>query len=519
MVMEIDKYLFEYNLGNWVVSTHDKLEELASFYSEHYGVWSENSPFNKGKKISLSANKIKEWLNNDISELWTVRDNGELVGYAIALKGISGSNEKLIWVTQFVIHTDYRNIGIGKRLLFSIWGFSSFFAWGLVTANPFAVRALEKATRRRCEPIRIRKNSQQLLNFGKNYVNYIDNDTDKCVTESTSKIDTNFFVDHSDLVNMLAKTTDENKPWLLGSIEEGWEWFAFTFNDQLPIELSTSEIEIMLNASDSIAQEAYNRMLMGNATHRWTDFTSLEVDYVISQCNLTSKDAILDVGCGMGRHTIELCKRGFNSTGIDYAHGLIESATSKAKDENVNARFVLGDLSSTTIDIESTNYDCIICLYDVIGSYADNFKNIQILKNLTKLLKTGGFAVISVMNLHLTESIAKHKFSLSKSSKELLALAASDTMETTGNIFNPDYFLIDEDTKIIYRKEVFSCGNSFPKELIVRDRRYYMDEIVEMCTDAGLEVIAKRYVGAGWQNDYELNHNKAKEILLTCRKK
>jgi 2-polyprenyl-3-methyl-5-hydroxy-6-metoxy-1,4-benzoquinol methylase len=453
-----------------------------------------------------------------MSELWTARDEGELIGYAIALKGISGSNEKIIWVTQFVIHTKYRNIGIGKRLLFSIWGFSSFFAWGLVTANPFAVRALEKATRRRCEPVRIRKNSQQLLNFGKSHVNYINNETEKCVSDSMSKINTKFFVDHSDLESMLTKTSDENKPWLLGNIEEGWEWFAFTFNDQLPIELTASEIEVMLNASDSIAQEAYSRMPMGSETHKWTYFTSIEVDYIISQCNLSYQDKILDVGCGMGRHTIELCKRGFNSHGIDYTYGLIESAISKAKEENVNAIFSLGDLSSPTFEIESSKYDCVICLYDVIGTYADNFKNIQILKNISKLLKEGGYAIISVMNLHLTESIAKHKFSLINSSKELLALSASDTMETTGNIFNPDYYLIDEDTKIVYRKEVFSSGDSFPKELIVRDRRYYMDEIVKMCSEVGLAVISKRFVSAGWQNDYDFTHNKAKEILLTCIK-
>lgn len=519
-IESFDKYTYEYILGSWILSEPERVKELADFYSAHYGVWSENTPDDKlrGKRVTLSSQRISQWLDSDFSELWTARDGEKLVGYAIALKGLSGSDEKVIWVTQFVVHSDYRNVGIGKRLLFSIWGFSSFFAWGLVTANPYAIRALEKATRRRCEPGRVKKNIQQLLNFGKKHINYIDDNIEKKVDNTSSKINTTFHVDHSELDSMLSNVTSDDKQWILGEIEEGWEWFAFTFNDQTQIELTVSEIEAMLNASDSIAQEAYNRMLMDMPSHKWAGCTIKEVDYIVEKCKLSPYHKILDIGCGMGRHTLELKKRGFDIVGIDYARILIDHAKERALKNNIFCDFICHDITKSRLLFNYESFDSILCLYDVVGSYADNTKNKQILENVSSLLKKGGKAIISVMNLHSTEKYAKHIFSLKKSSKELLELQASNTMETSGNIFNPDYYLIDEDTKIVYRKEFFSYNNSFPKELIVRDRRYYEEEIVEMCKSVGLDVIQVRFVNAGWQNDYKPFDKKSKEILLICEK-
>jgi 2-polyprenyl-3-methyl-5-hydroxy-6-metoxy-1,4-benzoquinol methylase/GNAT superfamily N-acetyltransferase len=519
MKQRIENYKYEFNPGKWVLESQDKVEELAKFYSAHYGIWSKLAPFSSGKKIALSAKRIREWLDNDLSEFYDVRDEGNLIGYAIALKGKSGSKEKIIWVTQFVIHLDYRNTGIGKRLLFSIWGLSSYFSWGLLTANPYAIRALEKATRRRCEPLRIKKNNHQLLNFGKKYVNYIDDETIQIVSSDESKINTKFFVDHSELDNMMKNVSSMDSPWKLGEIDEGWEWFAFTFYDQSQIDLSPEEIEEMLNASDTIAHEAYNRMLMDSDSHKWAHHTKKEINYVEVECNMEKSNRVLDVGCGMGRHSLELSKRGYNVIGVDYAETLIKTATKKADKEGLNTKFILGDFTSHELPFLDTNFECILCVYDVIGSYVDKSKNFQILLNISSLLVQGGFTIISVMNLHLTEYIAKNKFILKHSSRELLSLRASDTMETTGNIFNPDYYLIDKETKVVYRKETFTFNNSYPKELIVRDRRYYEDEITQMCDNADLEIVNKRFVSAGWQNDYDKNDKRAKEILLICRKK
>ncbi|HVW94429.1 MAG TPA: class I SAM-dependent methyltransferase, partial [Mucilaginibacter sp.] len=399
-----------------------------------------------------------------------------------------------------------------------IWCFSPFYAWGLLTANPYAIRALEKTTHRRCDPTRIKANVIKLLNFGEKHVWYINRNTERNIDDTKSMVNTNFPVDLSGLSEMLRNITDVSRPWKLGNLIEGWEWFAFTFNDQNPIELSNDEIEKMLETSDSIVHEAYSRMPMDDAKQTWAQYTVPEIDFIIRECGLKVTDKIIDIGCGMGRHSIELSNRGFtNIVGVDLIENLIEAAKKKLDLKNPNVKFKIGDICKKDIPELNEKYDCILCLYDVVGSYANYDKNIQMIENISSLLQTGGYLVLSVMNLHYTEQVAKNKFKLSVSTKELLSLPSSKTMETSGNVFNPEYFLLDTESKVVYRKEEFSPGSSIPKELIVRDRRFYKQEIEDMCTSFGLEVCSSKAVNAGWERGMELTTGK--EILLVCRKK
>ncbi len=277
-------------------------------------------------------------------------------------------------------------------------GISSFSAWGLLTANPYAIRALEKATRRRCDPKKIKANLKELMDFGRVNLPYVSDETEVDISEFNSKINTEFFIDHSDIQEKLEKATSSDKPWLLGTIVEGWEWFAFTFSDQKQMELLPSEINSMLRASDEITRKAYARMPMSNESHKWASKAKVEVDYIINNCKLIGDKSILDIGCGMGRHSMELARRGFNVTGIDYISKFIEIAQNKASEEALNVNFVTADILISDL-FSSNSFDCILCLYDVIGSYADNSKNEIIISKIANLLKPGGRAVLSVMNL------------------------------------------------------------------------------------------------------------------------
>jgi hypothetical protein len=121
------------------------------------------------------------------------------------------------------------------------------------------------------------------------------------------------------------------------------------------------------------------------------------------------------------------------------------------------------------------------------------------------------------MNLELTYRRARHLFSLMKEPNRLLELPASDTMESSGNVFNPDYYMIDEVTDIVYRKEQFTKGTDLPVQLLVRDRRYRRPEITAMCMKAGLTVLWSRYVRAGeWDKELGTDDDHAKEILVLC---
>jgi 2-polyprenyl-3-methyl-5-hydroxy-6-metoxy-1,4-benzoquinol methylase len=254
-------------------------------------------------------------------------------------------------------------------------------------------------------------------------------------------------------------------------------------------------------------------MQMDTAEHFWAKHTKKEVDFIIENCKLNININIADFGCGIGRHTNQLIQNGYKVTGIDYSQSLLNKAMKTfQKKEN----FIQGDCR--TIDLK-TKYNIILCLYDVIGSFIDNSENIKIIKNIYNHLKNNGYALISVMNYELTKAQAKHTFSLNNEHNKLLELTASDTMQKTGDVFNPDYYMIDNDTTIVYRREQFCTENQLPQELIVRDYRYTKLDIEQMCTDAGLEVIFSRYVQAGqWEKELASTDKRAKEILLLCKK-
>ena len=49
----------------------------------------------------------------------------------------------------------------------------------------------------------------------------------------------------------------------------------------------------------------------------FTKNTVAEVDFVLEELSLPPGSRILDVGCGTGRHAVELARRGYQITGVD----------------------------------------------------------------------------------------------------------------------------------------------------------------------------------------------------------
>ena len=506
----------------WVhgqMANKELVRDCAYLYSRHYGFWGQSSLTAAGQRVRLSSRRLRDWLIDEGSRIALAYDGSNLVGYAIAIQTKVPKYGTISWVTQFVVHEDYRRRNVGKTLLFSIWRLTDHFAWGLLTASPYAVRALEKATRRRCDPARIKKNRKKLYSVGRAHVPYVTEETNIEISSGStdrSRIRTGFCLDLSDLNEMLAQVTTMEKPWRLGPIEEGWEWFAFTFSDQEQLRWTSEELNSMLEASDQITVQAYSRMLL-NSEHHWAQHTCKESSEIIEYCQIKPGQSVLDFGCGTGRHAIRLAKLGARVTGVDYVEAFVEKAKSQVPRQLVHEpRFIFADCRDVKLE---QCFDAVLCLYDVIGTYADTEENTKILTNIAHHLKPKGWALLSVMNLTVTRMRAKRFFSIEREPNKLLELRPSRIMESTGDIFDPDYYLLDEDTSVVYRKEQFTEGKELPTELLVRDRRFSKEEITEMCNKAGLEVVWTKFVRAGrWQEPLAECDPQAKEILLLCRR-
>ena len=492
------------------------LLECSQLYSEHYGKWStvDSHVDRRGQPIRLSPNRLKAWLGEDTIIYLARNGSNSLVGYAIAVrKKVKCYGNKVVsWVTQLVVHKDYRNRAIAKTLLENIWQFSNDYAWGIISANPYAIRALESATHRQCDPLRIKKNINKILKLGCEFVPYINEKTETELSDHGAKINTGFFVDHSDVPLMLRNVTRQ-KSWTLGEIEEGWEWLSFTFQDQPLTKMSESEWQQILVRSDEAVKDAYRRMDLSSG-QRWMAYTESEIDFIIRECGLKKDDCVFDLGCGTGRHAFAMAKRGMRVTAVDYLDKHFQDYQKTVPDIPNNIQFLCDDCR-TLISLSGKKAKAILCLYDVIGSYTDNEDNKKILRQISEHLEPGGFAMISVMNYHPVKDFCEF------TTDQLLRLPPSNTMETTGDVFHQNFLLVDRKTQIVYRREQFERGNQPPVELIVRDRRFKKDEIVQMCMEAGLEVEFSRYVKAGnWENTPLINtREQSKEILVKCRKR
>ena len=62
----------------------------------------------------------------------------------------------------------------------------------------------------------------------------------------------------------------------------------------------------------------------------FTQGTVGEVDFVERELGADRAKRILDIGCGTGRHAIELARRGYRVTGFDLSEGQLELARKKA---------------------------------------------------------------------------------------------------------------------------------------------------------------------------------------------
>jgi SAM-dependent methyltransferase len=134
--------------------------------------------------------------------------------------------------------------------------------------------------------------------------------------------------------------------------------------------------------------------------NQFTNNTVQEVDFLLEELSLKKGALILDVGCGTGRHAVELAKRGYVVTGIDVSAKMLAKAAEKAKAANVNVNLIRGDATQFMLP---QKYDGAICLcegaFGLLGHRDDPFHQpLSILCNISRSLRPQAKAVFTVLN-------------------------------------------------------------------------------------------------------------------------
>ncbi|MBM3317725.1 MAG: methyltransferase domain-containing protein, partial [Candidatus Eisenbacteria bacterium] len=91
----------------------------------------------------------------------------------------------------------------------------------------------------------------------------------------------------------------------------------------------------------------------------FTKNTLAEVDFLLEELSLPTGGSVLDVGCGTGRHAVELARRGYAVTGLDLSAQMLCQAARAAQSAGARVEWVHADATRFSLP---DRYDAAVCL-------------------------------------------------------------------------------------------------------------------------------------------------------------
>lgn len=105
--------------------------------------------------------------------------------------------------------------------------------------------------------------------------------------------------------------------------------------------------------------------------------------------------AILDVGCGRGRHARSLARRGYEVTGIDLSERAIQQARQRALAENLTIRFQTGDMREPYCDGCAEG---VVNLFTAFGYFENDADHFRAVNAMTTNLRPSGWLFQDFLN-------------------------------------------------------------------------------------------------------------------------
>ncbi|NND07021.1 MAG: class I SAM-dependent methyltransferase [Saprospiraceae bacterium] len=192
----------------------------------------------------------------------------------------------------------------------------------------------------------------------------------------------------------------------------------------------------------------------------FTQGTTGECDFIEAEIKSDKCLKILDVGCGTGRHAIELSKRGYDVTGIDLSATQLARAKIKAENDNLIIDFQQQDARELPF---SGEFDVAIMLCE--GGFPlmeTDEMNYKILKSVTKSLRENCKLIFTTLNglFPLYHSVEKF---LASTTEEGNATYRSNTFDL---MTFRDYNITEFEDDLGHKKEL-ECNERYyvPSEI------------------------------------------------------
>jgi SAM-dependent methyltransferase len=121
--------------------------------------------------------------------------------------------------------------------------------------------------------------------------------------------------------------------------------------------------------------------------------TKAEVDFILAELNLNHGDNLLDVGCGSGRHALDLAGRGFQVVGIDPSKAMIQAARQAAFGMENKPLFVQARAEEFKT---GQKFKAALCLFTTLGQIEDGGDNRALINKVFNLLSPDGCFIVEI---------------------------------------------------------------------------------------------------------------------------
>ncbi|WP_240414419.1 class I SAM-dependent methyltransferase [Paenibacillus periandrae] len=218
-----------------------------------------------------------------------------------------------------------------------------------------------------------------------------------------------------------------------------------------------------------------------------------EVKGMIEWLKLDQGAEVLDLCCGMGRHSMALTDFGYKVTGIDLSGVLLKEAVRLDREQKV--QWIQGDMRDVQINQQ---FDAVVNLFTSFGYFEEDAENEKVLQEIYRLLKPSGQGqfIIDFLN---PEFVERNLVPFSKRTE------GNSTIEETRKI--EDGFV----RKTIVVSEPGARDRSYLEQV----KLYHQEAFLTMLDRVGLEVL--NVYGAYDASPYE--KTESKRMIFVGRRK
>ncbi|MDR6884902.1 class I SAM-dependent methyltransferase [Bacillus sp. 3255] len=140
-------------------------------------------------------------------------------------------------------------------------------------------------------------------------------------------------------------------------------------------------------------QESFGNDYLLVYKHRDMQGAYHEVKKMIDWLDLPQGAEVLDLCCGMGRHSLALADFGYQVTGVDLSEVLLCEAVKLDQDKRVN--WLRGDMRNVPIQHE---FDAVVNLFTSFGYFDEDEQNERVFHEMNRLLNQGGRFIVDFLN-------------------------------------------------------------------------------------------------------------------------